>query len=249
MSQALVYLDDGVCRESAHALAQQLEKTLDPSISVRKVDSAYLKTEYWKEKTLVLVMGGGVCSAWDERLGVEGIEKIRRYVLEGGRYIGLCAGAYFACAESRFELSGHSVIERKRPLAFFPGKALGPLIEEEDYLSLAAARAVEVSYHIRGSSQTGSLYYQGGCFFEGEEGNGNIEVLSYYCSLGKAAAVFCKAGRGLAWLEGTHPEFKWSADSSVGAGSYYADLVQKLSSQEEFRKKIWQEIGEKLLIF
>lgn len=248
MTQALVYMDEGVCRQSADALVGQLEALLDPSITVIKVDSHYLKAELWEDKTIALVIGGGICSTWDRQLGIEGIEKIYRYVFQGGRYIGLCAGAYFASAETRFELSGQKPMERKRPLAFFPGKAIGPLIHTEEYLSLAAARAAEVSFKIKGSFQIGSLYYQGGCFFDLEEDTADVEILSYYRSLGKASAVFCKVGKGFALLDGTHPEFAWSASFSKGANSSYAELVRKLSSQEDFRKNVWEEIGDKLAL-
>ncbi len=248
MSQALVYMDEGVCRSSADALVGQLEAMLDPSISVIKVDSDYLKAELWEDKTIALVMGGGTCSSWDRHLGIEGVEKIRQYVFKGGRYIGLCAGAYFASAETRFELSGQTPIERKRPLAFFPGKAMGPLIQTDEHLSLAAARAAEVSFKIKGSSQIGSLYYQGGCFFDLEEDTADVEVMSYYQSVGKASAVFCKVGRGFALLDGTHPEFKWSEGLSKGAHSSYAELVRNLASQEDFRRNVWQEIGDKLAL-
>ncbi len=245
--QALVYADEGVCLHSANAIVEQLKDLLHPSISVLKIDSHYLKREAWEDKTVVLVMGGGRCSSWDEQLESEGINKIYRYVNEGGGYIGLCAGAYFAAAESRFNTEG-SPIEKKRPLAFFPGKAVGPLIQTDDYLSLSAARAAEVSCKIGGLSQIGSVYYQGGCFFDQEEDTPDVEIMSIHQSLAarKAAAVFCKVGRGSAWLDGTHPEFKWQAILSKGSVHLFEELVQKLSPQELFRQKVWEEIGTKM---
>jgi biotin--protein ligase len=245
MSQALVYADQGVCLPSAKALEGQLKALLDPSIAVFRVDGAYLRTTDWEAKTVVLAMGGGSCRLWDVQLQVEGIQKIQRYVQGGGKYIGVCAGAYFASAESRFELSDRT-IEKSRPLAFFPGKAMGPLVDSDDYLSLRAARAAEVYFKMKGSSEVGALYYQGGCLFDVEEDSAAVEIMSRYCGLGKAAAVFCRVGKGCAFLDGTHPEFAWSASLSKGAETFYGDLVGKLSAQEMFRKRVWQEIGSKL---
>jgi biotin--protein ligase len=247
MSQALVYVDQGVCIPSAKALEGQLKALLDPSIAVFEVDGEYLRTQNWEEKTVVLAMGGGSCRYWDVQLQGEGIEKIQRYVKEGGRYIGVCAGAYFACAESRFELSDRT-IEKSRPLAFFPGRALGPLVDSDDYLSLRAARAADVCFKMKGSSEVGALYYQGGCLFDVEEDSAAVEIMSRYRGLGKTAAVFCKVGKGCAFLDGTHPEFAWSASLSNGAGSFYGDLVGKLSAQEVFRQRVWEEIGMKLAL-
>jgi biotin--protein ligase len=244
MSQALVYLDEGVCRQSAEALAQQLEEILDPSIAVIKVDSFYLKTEAWENRTVALVMGGGVCSIWDERLGTEGIDKIRRYVHQGGNYIGICAGAYFACKETRFEI-GLSSIEKKRDLSFFPGKAIGPLVQTDEPLSLSAARAAKVYFD---GEEEGSLYYQGGCFFEAEREDPEVEIMGRFRKLSphKAAAVYCRAGRGGAFLCGLHPEFKWSASLSAKADRVYAKLVRKLSPHETFRQNVWKAAGRKL---
>jgi len=243
--QALVYADKGVCLPSADALEGQLKALLDPSVEVFKVDGEYLRTKPWEDKTVVLVMGGGSCRYWDEQLQMEGIEKIIRYVRGGGKYMGFCAGAYFGSAESCFELSGRRVV-KSRPLAFFPGKAIGPLVDGDDYLSLKAARAAEVSFKIRGISELGALYYQGGCLFDIEEDSAAVEIMSTYCGLGKAAAVFCKVGEGLAFLDGTHPEFEWSASWGEGAESSFRHLAGKLSAQEVFRQRVWGEIGEKL---
>jgi biotin--protein ligase len=243
--QALVYADKGVCHPSANALERQLKALLDPSVKVCKVDGEYLRSQPWEEKTVVLVMGGGSCQQWDEQLQNAGIEKIQRYVREGGRYMGFCAGAYFASAESSFKLSDRT-IEKRRPLAFFPGKAIGPLVNNDDYLSLKASRAAEVSFKIRGVAEAGALYYQGGCQFDIEEDSDAVEILSMYSGLEKAAAVFCKVGKGYAFLDGTHPEFKWAPSLVEETKSYYHDLAGKLSSQEMFRQKVWEEIGVKL---
>jgi len=244
-TQALVYAGQGVCGPSATALKKQLKALLDPSISVVKVDGEYLRTKDWEDKTAVLVMGGGSCRYWDEELQAKGIEKIERYVRGGGRYIGICAGAYFASAESYFELSD-KVIQKSRQLAFFPGRAMGPLVDQDDYLSPRAARAAEVCFKFRGVAEDGALYYQGGCLFDVEEDSAAVEIMSTYRGLGKAAAVFCKVGKGCAFLDGTHPEFVWQASLGKGSNKVYSELVGKLTVQEVFRQRVWEEIGVKL---
>ncbi len=245
MSMALVYVDQGVCLPSAEALVKQLTSLLDPAVAVLKVDGQYVKSQPWQDKAIVFVMGGGNCRYWDEQLGAEGVEKIQRYVLGGGKFMGFCAGAYFAAAESIFVLSNGS-IKKSRPLAFFPGKAFGPLVENADYLSVEAARAANISFKIKGVLEMGSLYYQGGCFFDIEEDSDDVEIMGRYRSLDKTSAVICKCGDGLALLDGTHPEFKF--DVSLGSESLYGQLAGKLALQEEFRMKVWQEIGSKLML-
>ncbi|HEX4839360.1 MAG TPA: BPL-N domain-containing protein [Rhabdochlamydiaceae bacterium] len=240
MVQALVYSDKGVCLPSAKALEEQLKRLLGPTIAVIQVDGEYLRTQKWEDKTVVLAMGGGVCSEWDQQLQMEGIQKIQNYVRGGGKYIGFCAGAYFAAAKSCF-----GAVEKNRPLAFFPGKAVGPLVDG-DYLSLSGARAAEVSFKMKGVVVGGVLYYQGGCLFDVEEDSAAVEIIGIYRGLEKAAAVFCRVGKGCAFLCGMHPEFKWSIDLSKGANKKYQLLVKKLSPHEMFREKVWEEIGNKL---
>ena len=128
-SQVLVYEDEGVNMQSSEALVTQLRALLDSAISIQKVGSDYLKTQSWEDKTIALVMGGGKCTPWEKSLEESGMHKIRDYVLGGGKYLGFCAGAYFASAESHFS----SLPKKNRPLAFFKGKAKGPLFDTENY--------------------------------------------------------------------------------------------------------------------
>jgi biotin---protein ligase len=239
MTQALVYVDQGVCQPSAEAVRKELQSLLGPSIAVLKVGSNYLKDEKWEDKTVVLALGGGTCRQWDENLGPVGIAKIHDYVVKGGHYIGICAGAYFASAEVEF-----GEMKKTRALSFFSGRAIGPLVDVEDHLALKGARAAEVSFKIRDKVLQGLVYYQGGCLFDIDEDTEEVEIVGRYERLNKAASLCCKVGKGRAFLCGPHPEFEWTPAGIKE--SYYAELSQKLSAQEPYRRKIWEEIGIRL---
>ena len=47
------------------------------------------------------------------------------YVHGGGRYLGLCAGAYYACNRVEFEQGSPMEVQGDRELQFFPGIARG----------------------------------------------------------------------------------------------------------------------------
>jgi glutamine amidotransferase-like uncharacterized protein len=47
------------------------------------------------------------------------------FVSQGGGYLGLCAGAYYACARVEFEPGTRLEVVGDRELAFFPGIAQG----------------------------------------------------------------------------------------------------------------------------
>ncbi len=246
--QALIFHDKGVNEQSVLALEHQLKEILDPKVVINKVDAKYLATQAWEERTVVLVMGAGICSEWDILLGEMGIRKIEQYVRKGGKFIGLCAGAYFVSAESRFEIPNQKAIEKKRSLRFFDGKAIGPLVHAEDYLSSLAARAAEVCFKIQDHLENGSLYYQGGCYFSIDHDTKHTQILARYRHLAylRAAAIKCKVGKGAAFLCGLHPEFSWPKKLKESGDHALTKLAKLLCDQESFRKRIWKLIGKTL---
>jgi glutamine amidotransferase-like uncharacterized protein len=51
--------------------------------------------------------------------------RLVEYVRAGGAYLGLCAGAYYACSRVEFEPGGPLEVVGNRELGFFPGVAAG----------------------------------------------------------------------------------------------------------------------------
>jgi glutamine amidotransferase-like uncharacterized protein len=75
-------------------------------------------------KARLLIMPGGADLYFCEKLNGEGNQRIRDFVANGGSYLGICAGAYYGCAELDWacgEIAG------ERELAFYSGKATGPV--------------------------------------------------------------------------------------------------------------------------
>lgn len=63
----------------------------------------------------VVVLGGGSSIGQSRQLQPEGRAQIRKFVREGGGYIGICAGAYLASADKGYELGiiSSRVVDRK----------------------------------------------------------------------------------------------------------------------------------------
>lgn len=74
----------------------------------------------------LLCIGGGFDLGYVESLGEHGCDEIRRFVSEGGNYLGICAGAYFACSMVNFDLNGPLEVVGERRMKFFKGSAIGP---------------------------------------------------------------------------------------------------------------------------
>ncbi|MBS0615213.1 MAG: hypothetical protein JSR58_01510 [Verrucomicrobia bacterium] len=227
-----VYSDKGACDLSSDALAFELGKRFP---CVQKVDSRFLKSVSWETTTSALIMGGGTCSIWEQDLGQKGMEKIRDFVLKGGKFVGFCAGAYFAAPHSLFSFISSPPLEKNRPLKFFEGKAIGPLIPTDNPLGKEAAMAIPIKI----GNTKGYCYYQSGCYFETVD---ETEILAYYDKPFDKPAMIKKKS---ALLCGFHPEFSWE-----NLGSYsdpiFGSLVDALTHQEAFRLLIWQKVVDHL---
>lgn len=155
----------------------------------------------------VLAFPGGADRPWLEPLAAEGNANIRRFVESGGTFLGVCAGAYYACRGIDFDGVGLRT-RAARELDFFPGTGVGPLVElaprdAEDEVACALAARIT---HAGGEFH--ALYW-GGCRFAADEGATGVEVLARYADLpddADVAAVRVRIGRGQAILTGFHAE-------------------------------------------
>jgi glutamine amidotransferase-like uncharacterized protein len=87
-----IYSDTGVAGDSVEAITKLLarEKIINETITVQKIRNNDLS------KYDLLIVPGGVSNEMADALGKEGCDAIRKFVFDGGGYIGICAGAYLA---------------------------------------------------------------------------------------------------------------------------------------------------------
>lgn len=239
----LVYYDLGTNEQSTGAIITQLKQGY-PQMKIETVSAETLRKTAWEDQCAALVMGGGVCSIWEHSLKEKGMRRIRNFVQNGGKYLGICAGAYFAASTSVFSLLEQPVIEKRRPLQFYPGIASGPIFPTFDHLSPQAALAARIDL----VAQSGLCYYQGGCYFNITEDSWNTKVIGKYASpFDGAAIISCKVGSGTAVLCGPHPEFAWTHQMIQDLTQVeLSPLAQSLSLQEDFRKQIWNAMLKEL---
>lgn len=182
-------------------------------------------SEPWTTSTALLTIPGGADLGYCADLNGEGNRRIRRFLENGGAYLGFCAGGYYGSAECEFESGskkkGMEIIGR-RELGFFPGVCRGAAFKGFEYGSENGARAVRLTTMKDSFEQIQQLpgefrsYYNGGGVFVDADrfSDKGIEVLAEYKddldvdhgSGRKAAIVFCKIGEGAAILTGPHPE-------------------------------------------
>jgi biotin--protein ligase len=266
----LVYDDLGASPNSVKHTFNTLKSILGHVYDIIQIDRKVLQSEPWEVGCVMLVMPGGRDLPYCEALNGEPNARIRQYVEGGGRYLGLCAGAYYASNEIEFE-KGRAIMEiiQPRELGFYPGLSRGTTYPGFVYNSESGARSVAVNlekdalrdyYPTTQIPNEIKMYYNGGGYFVHPEKYDNVTVLCRYKEPSKlcidepdgpAAVVHCKVGKGHALLIGTHPEYDISSEdllladdsTSVIVKSIIKDLILSETSRKGFIRAALARIG------
>lgn len=151
----------------------------------------------------LFVMPGGADLYYCEKLNGAGNTAIRSYVEAGGTYLGICAGAYYACRRIEWARDQKdAAIIQDRELEFFAGTAIGPLPEyienfEGSWAGVAALSTPE---------GLAAAFYRGGCGFIPDIDSAHVTLASYDLPDRPAALIETRVGRGRVILSGCHIE-------------------------------------------
>ena len=206
MRNIFIYLDRGVDKTLAKILSNQFEKDNCIFINAKEVIQAK-----WLQSAHLFVIPGGRDIHYVSRLQPKGTDIIRNYTENGGNFLGICAGAYFASDYVEFDVGGSLEVLGKRELSFFNGKAIGPLFGPFYYHSNKSQKTIPVSYNDKKNSFKAMSHYNGGCYFEKIESD-SYSVLARY-SNEHAAIVKCRVKKGIAILSGVHFEKPLNVES------------------------------------
>lgn len=232
---------------------------------VETTNSKEIRSGEWMDSCCLLVMPGGRDSPYVRELAGQGNDNIRQFVAKGGSYLGLCAGAYYACSRVEFAVGDPAMeVVGPRELAFFPGIGWGPVFPGFDYKSNRGSRAAGITLQAAGERIVQSifptpitpdqfpLYYNGGCKFVcfKDKPNTQFEVLATYThehgegSAGTmeaeelSAIVCCRYGKGKAILSGVHFEASASLLVKHYDDTYTKALLPQLKKYEAHREKL-----------
>lgn len=140
--------------------------------------------------------------------------QIRRFVKDGGVYLGFCLGAYLAGSGPGFKL--------------LPGDTDQYCTSADSEVAGSGNAVVDVDW--RGSTR--SLFFQDGPWFDVPADTPGLDVLARYRN-GLPAAVVLPKGDGVLGLVGPHPEAdsSWFRDAGLrtprrGGDDLAADLVR-----------------------
>jgi glutamine amidotransferase-like uncharacterized protein len=157
----------------------------------------------------ILYMTGGWAVPYIRDLKGGGTANIRKFVQQGGAYLGTCAGAFFAADYIFWEGKRYEY-----PLDLFPGYAKGPIAEIAPWprFKLCRIHLIPKPHFITKDEPDSlmSLYY-GGPWFHVPPGF-KADVLAYYDLNNRPVMLAYESGHGRVFLTGVHTEFEEGDD-------------------------------------
>ena len=201
----------------------------------------------------LIFLPGGRDLPYVEKIKSSGIKNIQEFVEKGGRYFGICAGAYFASSFCEFEKGSDMEICGERELQLYPGKASGCIYPGFKYGSENGANMINIKLEVNDGKYfvdgTYPVYYNGGCEFVVEYNSKfaqNVETIAKYEDFpDKNAIVLCEYGAGKVLLSGVHPEvnFLFIKDTS----RFSEEQLQLMSNASQKQLELFQILLENIL--
>lgn len=158
----------------------------------------------------LFVMPGGASRYVADKLNGSGNILIRDYVAQGGFYLGVCAGAYYACCHTEWRTGKADEIITSNELKLFPGTAIGPIssfVREAPDGSYTTAQLTTLRTEV--GAVYPCLYWGGPVFSSDEPENGaSWRVLARYndALVDGNAVIFGSHGEGHYLLLSPHLE-------------------------------------------
>ncbi|XP_018645177.1 biotin-protein ligase [Schistosoma mansoni] len=179
---------------------------ITPSYSIEEVNGTEIN--HHNIQSDLLCFGGGYDLGYLKSLQLSGCLKVHHYIKEKmGRYLGICAGAYFACDYCSFDMNGPLEVYGERHIKLFQGIGSGPIFPGFQYNSENGSYAVSIQAVSKNLiPQTAIVYYNGGCTFESINWE-NSQILYTYSDNGRPAIIGSKLGNGSGILSGVHFEY------------------------------------------
>ena len=232
---------------------EALRNELSFAVGVCTINAEELLSSPWQANTSAIVLPGGADLPYLATLAGAGTNLLRAFVESGGAYLGMCAGAYFACAHCDFEAGTPQEVRGARPLAFLPGTAVGSVTP--DFAYDGGGCALRVLFAAPGVLVSSSpplcdeclAYVHGGPYFKLDEPEGaSVTVLARYADSstvrgdGEPAAVHIRVGQGHAVLCGPHPEMAPRWARTPGEGAAGTELAAQLEASCEATRRLWR---------
>lgn len=239
-----IYADKGVSTESLGQTLHTTQTLLGKRYRIVTIKADAVIDGQWRNNAALFIMPGGADIPYDKALRGQGNRHIKAYVTEGGAYLGICAGGYYASQTVVFAPGTPLEVKGNRELAFYPATASGPALAPYDYMSNKGARAARLT--LSDNHQFATVYYNGGGAFQANPLPKNITVIARYRDLPQqpAAIIMAQVGKGVAILSGTHFEYDYTRLDQDDR--YLKPIIATLRQHENERQKLLKSIFNRL---
>ena len=244
-----IYNGPGVSQESLKQTAAAVRKVL-PNYLIQYIGPLRVINDSWEESAAFFILPGGADIPYTKELNGLGNQKIKSYVANGGAFLGICAGSYYAGAVVDFAKNTPLEVQGERELAFFPGIVKGPILAQYDYLSQKGARAAQLTWGASKGFEEGeqfTVFYNGGGYFEEVAKFSNTSVLAYYDEEKKFPAIIeCRIGRGIVILSGVH--FEYDPILLDSNDEYLKTVISLISEDDRHRELLLKHLVERPML-
>jgi glutamine amidotransferase-like uncharacterized protein len=177
-------------------------------VSHNRVTSHEINTVELRNYYRVIYFPGGDADYYNADISSSGIDHIRKLVFNGGGYIGICAGAEFACDRLVWQGKAYDY-----PLDLFMGEAVGPIdrlaVWPENAMVTVAMNPDDGINAYEPRSE--EILYWGGTAFRAFPGTECDTVATYTADDNSIAVVKFLYGSGRVVLVSPHPEIEESS--------------------------------------
>jgi glutamine amidotransferase-like uncharacterized protein len=194
-------------------------------LSIRPITAEDLNEGRLKKQARALYMPGGWAEAYVTDIDAEGAASVMKFVEDGGGYVGICAGSFYAAAEIHW--AGESL---PYDLDLFPGTPTGPLVEIAPWPQYVTTGITLDNTHViaAGIPKTLTVLYYGGPAFRTREG-AQVDVVARFDANGEPAVVAFEHGKGRVFLSSVHLEYDLT---SAADGTEWPEMERGLNDPE-----------------
>lgn len=253
----LLYTGPGAGTKSIANTLATVKKLVSDKYQIKTVGPKDLRDSAWMQNTALLIMPGGADRPYVAELSGLGNANIKEYVNAGGKYLGICAGAYYSADRIEFAKGDKTLeVTGERELKFFPDLVEGPTYKGFDHRNTDLAsgmRAAEITWSaplVYPQGKKFVLFYNGGGHFVNADKYSNVQILARYMNElpsrtdSPAAIIECSVGKGTVILSGPH--FEWVPDSLEGDDPELIAIRSKLLQSDNDRLILTQTLLTRL---
>lgn len=238
-----IYSGHGTSRESIEHTTLAFKEATTHTIKL--LDEQQLISGEWLNSSKLIIFPGGADVPYVRKLNGKGNQVIKNYVEQGGSFLGLCAGAYYASGYVEFDQNGPLEVLGERELAFFPGKTIGPILAPYDYHSKIGARAAFIEMHKQ--KKRLHVFCSGGPYFKDAQMYENVEILaSYQLDQDEQLPAIIKMNpkEGTVILSGVH--FEYNPELLNNEDPYLKEIIPAIQKTDYERKMLIREMAKEL---